>query len=304
MDQLSWEAFLSELDMENEFDIRGTNSDQDDEGQCFLRDILQDPNNLLSSDSETILPPTPVPDGGATTGNSANSSFVVNSQQSASETTPRTACVLSFDQSVVIPDIPDPSYNHSLQRKDVSSYSLEPKRTVEMLDYEPAMNRGKKKARSGAGAMDHILAERRRRQELTEKFIALSATIPGLKKIDKASILSEAISYVKRLQERVKELEKEANKITSADDDNDDIDRAGTPASSEVNSGDRYTPNNDVLPDVKARMSDDKQALIRILCKKQDCAMLRMLDELKNLNLSVIPFGSSTLDVTIIAQYA
>ncbi|XP_028782683.1 transcription factor bHLH19-like [Neltuma alba] len=266
-------SFFVFKETENDYISWGTNSDHNEEAEYLLRDILQDPTNL-SSESEAILPPTTVADGGATTGNLANSNSVVNSQHLASETTTPTACILSFEKSVVIPDIPDPSYNHSHQSKDVRSYSLKPKRTIEMLNDEPSMNRGTKKSRSGAGAMDHIMAERRRRQELTEKFIALSATIPGLKKIDKASILSEAIS---------------------------------TPASSEVNSGDRYTPINDVLPDVKARMSDDKQVLIRILCKKQDCIMLKILDELKNLNLSVfgnsvIPFGSSTLDVTVVAR--
>ena len=40
-----------------------------------------------------------------------------------------------------------------------------------------------KKARSCSESLDHIMAERKRRQELTERFIALSATIPHLKKV-------------------------------------------------------------------------------------------------------------------------
>ncbi|KAK4252952.1 hypothetical protein QN277_011075 [Acacia crassicarpa] len=35
----------------------------------------------------------------------------------------------------------------------------------------------------GTTSLDHVVAERKRRQELAEKFIALSATIPGLKKV-------------------------------------------------------------------------------------------------------------------------
>jgi len=40
-----------------------------------------------------------------------------------------------------------------------------------------------KKYRSSSEIQDHIMTERKRRQELTERFIALSATIPGLKKV-------------------------------------------------------------------------------------------------------------------------
>ncbi|KAJ6798733.1 transcription factor bHLH18-like [Iris pallida] len=49
----------------------------------------------------------------------------------------------------------------------------------------------------------HVLAERRR-GNLTRKFIALSAVVPGLKKMDKASILGDAIEYLNQLRERVR----------------------------------------------------------------------------------------------------
>ncbi|XP_054780119.1 transcription factor bHLH25-like isoform X2 [Prosopis cineraria] len=45
-------------------------------------------------------------------------------------------------------------------------------------------NRGTRKGRnSKTGTLDHVIAERNRRHELAEKFLALSATIPGLKKM-------------------------------------------------------------------------------------------------------------------------
>ncbi|KAI9110300.1 hypothetical protein K1719_018742 [Acacia pycnantha] len=308
MDHLSWDAWLSELEMENEsVFLRGTDSEQNEEdaGECFLRDILQDPTNL-SYESEDIFAPATMAGGGATTYS------VVNSLQCDSQTTPLSACVLSFDKSIVIPDIADPN-----------SYSSKLKRRFEAVNDElPPVDavRGTKKTRSGADATDHIMAERKRRQELTERFIALSATIPGLKKIDKATILSEAISYVKQLQERVKELEQDTkNKmiimekpyhqavLCSGDDDDDNVDGGTPPAMSEVNYFDGDGNNDIVLPEVKARISDNKQVLIRILCKKQKSTILGILDKLESLHLivsgnSVMPFGSSTLDVTIIAQ--
>ncbi|KAI6695019.1 hypothetical protein NL676_022729 [Syzygium grande] len=56
---------------------------------------------------------------------------------------------------------------------------------------------------------EHLISERKRREKLRQSFIALSAIIPGLTKMDKASILGDAIKYVKQRQHCVKKLEEE-----------------------------------------------------------------------------------------------
>ncbi|KAH0700378.1 hypothetical protein KY285_015495 [Solanum tuberosum] len=65
--------------------------------------------------------------------------------------------------------------------------------------------------RTSVQAQDHVLAERKRRERLTQRFIALSTLIPNLKKLDKATVLGDAIQYIKQLEEQVKTLE-EKNK--------------------------------------------------------------------------------------------
>ncbi|KAI9107513.1 hypothetical protein K1719_021550 [Acacia pycnantha] len=149
----------------------------------------------------------------------------------------------------------------------------------------------------GTTSLDHVMAERKRRHELAEKFIALSATIPGLKKKDKASVLDGAINHVKQLQERVKELEEKANNKKKS------IEEAYTCGHN--NSHDHE--DDDVVPaDVEARASG-REVLIRIQCKKQNGIMRNIVSLLQNSHLtithsSVLPFGNTTLYITIITQ--
>ncbi|KAI3442351.1 uncharacterized protein J3R85_001295 [Psidium guajava] len=162
-------------------------------------------------------------------------------------------------------------------------------------------------SRTPSSAQDHILAERRRREKLSQRFIALSAIVPGLKKMDKASVLGDAIKYLKQLQERVKSLEELSKKKTmesavfvkkyqlSTDDDGSSCDE-----SSDGHSTDQ------ALLEIEARVAD-KDVLIRIHCENQKAIAARIFGEVEKLHLSVVQsnvvrFGSSTLHITIVAQ--
>ncbi|XP_010679204.3 transcription factor MTB3 [Beta vulgaris subsp. vulgaris] len=58
-------------------------------------------------------------------------------------------------------------------------------------------------------AMSHVLAERQRREKLNQRFYALRAVVPNISKMDKASLLLDAISYINDLQTKIGELEAE-----------------------------------------------------------------------------------------------
>ncbi|KAF5731887.1 transcription factor bHLH18-like [Tripterygium wilfordii] len=156
-------------------------------------------------------------------------------------------------------------------------------------------------------AQDHIIAERKRREKLSQRFIALSAIVPGLKKMDKASVLGDAIKYLKQLQERVKILEEQTRKKTMEsvvyvkrsqifDEDENSSSGANLPSG----------PLDEPLLEIEARFCD-KNVLIRIHCEKIKGILEKTVAEIEKLcltvvNSSVMSFGTSALDITIISQ--
>ncbi|KAK6142481.1 hypothetical protein DH2020_022829 [Rehmannia glutinosa] len=88
-------------------------------------------------------------------------------------------------------------------------------------DVENGINSNMKRVctanRTPLQAQDHVMAERKRRQNLTRLFVSLSKVVPGLKKLDKVSVLEDAINHLKALQARVKVLEEQEIKESSKD---------------------------------------------------------------------------------------
>ncbi|KAI5417834.1 hypothetical protein KIW84_042450 [Lathyrus oleraceus] len=153
-------------------------------------------------------------------------------------------------------------------------------------------------------ARDHVIAERKRRQNLNQKFIVLSSILPGLKKMDKATILEDAIIHLNQLKEQVKNLEEQVadTKVESAVFVKRSIIFANDDSSS------TYDENSDQsLPKIEARVSG-KDMLIKIHCHKlrggTATAILYKLEKhhLSIQSSSVLPFGNNYIDITIVAE--
>ncbi|KAJ0500076.1 putative transcription factor bHLH family [Helianthus annuus] len=168
-------------------------------------------------------------------------------------------------------------------------------------------------ARNNTQAQDHVLAERKRREKMNQHFISLSALLPNLKKMDKASVLEDASNYIKELHDRVKELEglqstkrkavqecvisMKRSRFTNSDDEYS--------SSHETDSLESTTPSIS-SPEIEVRISGSS-VLVRVHCQKNIFSLVNTLNQMQKLGLSIIsssamPFAKTTTLITIVAQ--
>ncbi|KAG5087554.1 hypothetical protein AAZX31_01G018100 [Glycine max] len=155
--------------------------------------------------------------------------------------------------------------------------------------------RGRKPANGREEPLNHVEAERQRREKLNQRFYALRAVVPNVSKMDKASLLGDAISYITELKSKLQTLEsdkdgmqkqlegvkKELEKTT----ENVSSNHAGN--SSSCNNNNKLSNQKliDVLEmDVKILGWD---AMIRIHCSKKNHPGARLLTALMELDLDV-----------------
>ncbi|CAI8589889.1 unnamed protein product [Vicia faba] len=67
----------------------------------------------------------------------------------------------------------------------------------------------------GAASSKNIVSERNRRNKLNERLFALRAVVPNISKMDKASIIKDAIEYIQHLHEQEKNIEAEIMELES-----------------------------------------------------------------------------------------
>ncbi|VAI00920.1 unnamed protein product [Triticum turgidum subsp. durum] len=161
-------------------------------------------------------------------------------------------------------------------------------------------------------AQDHIMAERKRREKINQRFIELSTVIPGLKKMDKATILSDATRHVKELQEKIKALEAATGRgsrsietvvlvkkpcYAAVADEN------GSPSSASSGAPASRNP----LPEIEVRFSETG-VMVRILCAAAKGVVVRVLSEVEEglhltvTHANVMPFTACTVIITITAK--
>lgn len=75
--------------------------------------------------------------------------------------------------------------------------------------------RGRKPANGREEPLNHVEAERQRRERLNQKFYALRVVVPNVSKMDKASLLGDSITYINELKLKVQAADSEKDELRS-----------------------------------------------------------------------------------------
>ncbi|XP_038876595.1 transcription factor MYC2-like [Benincasa hispida] len=150
--------------------------------------------------------------------------------------------------------------------------------------------RGKRSAKNKTESslpVNHVEAERQRRQKLNQRFYALRSVVPNVSKMDKASLLADAADYIKELKSKVQKLESKLkqpqHQTSSSMSIAFDHNQSTTSAVEQTMSSTSYAMNNNNV-EVRLIGSD---AMVRVHCRDENYPSARLLNVLRDLGLQV-----------------
>lgn len=246
---------------------------------------------------------------------SGNSQFGVEENKKKRSPTSRGSTeeeMLSFTSGVMLPssgvvkssggrDSPDHSdLEASVVKEADSSRVVEPEKRPR--------KRGRKPANGREEPLNHVEAERQRREKLNQRFYALRAVVPNVSKMDKASLLGDAISYINELR----------TKLQNADSEKEELQKQVDEMTKDLASKDSRSAVPPPPPDQDLKMSNHLgnklieldidvkiigwDAMIRIQCNKKNHPAARLMAALMELDLDVHHASVSVVNDLMIQQ--
>ncbi|KAL6008372.1 Transcription factor myc2 [Asimina triloba] len=155
--------------------------------------------------------------------------------------------------------------------------------------------RGRKPANGREEPLNHVEAERQRREKLNQRFYALRAVVPNVSKMDKASLLGDAIAYINELKSKMQNLESEKEGLQSQ------VDGLKEEFATKETRYPAAAPQPPTDSDLKISSSGGGkcsgveievkilgwEAMIRIQCNKKNHPAARLMSALKELDMEV-----------------
>ncbi|CAK9222812.1 unnamed protein product [Sphagnum troendelagicum] len=187
----------------------------------------------------------------------------------------------------------------------------------------PPRKRGRKPANDREEPLNHVQAERQRREKLNQRFYALRAVVPNVSKMDKASLLGDAITYIQELQQKLQESESQIEELQSrcASDSSNKPghDRTPVPIITTTTSNftkEEFHPNSErsakgaAAPLLRELLVEEKptltvhimgqEAMIRLNCLKHIYTIADVILALQDLRLEIKHSNTSTVDNTML----
>ncbi|CAA7026561.1 unnamed protein product [Microthlaspi erraticum] len=162
--------------------------------------------------------------------------------------------------------------------------------------------RGRKPANGREEPLNHVEAERQRREKLNQRFYALRAVVPNVSKMDKASLLGDAIAYINELKSKVNKTESEKIQIKNQLEEVK-LELAGRKASAggDMSSSSSVTAIKPVGMEIEVKIIG-WDAMIRVESSKRNHPAARLMSALMDLELEVNHASMSVVNDLMIQQ--
>ncbi|MCD9640733.1 hypothetical protein HAX54_026258 [Datura stramonium] len=158
--------------------------------------------------------------------------------------------------------------------------------------------RGRKSSPSStteqATAKNHVESERQRREKLNHRFYALRSVVPKVSKMDKASLLADAVTYINELKDKIEELE--SSKIqyqrpnrnyVNAVMEMYDAQRAPSDRGNNINSSMGWCGTGTFGMEVEVKMTGSVEAMVQVRSADVNYPCARLMNVLRELEFQI-----------------
>ncbi|CAK9169399.1 unnamed protein product [Ilex paraguariensis] len=147
-------------------------------------------------------------------------------------------------------------------------------------------------------ASKNIVSERNRRKKLNDRLYALRAVVPNITKMDKASIIKDAIEHIQQLHEQERRIQSEISELESGKLKSNivfDFDQE-TPFNSKskkkkieqsYDSGGSQSSPIDVL-ELRVSYMGERTVVVSLTCSKRTDTMVKLCEIFESLKLKII----------------
>lgn len=214
--------------------------------------------------------------------------------------------MMSFTSGVIVPSsgmLKSVSGAGDSDHSDVEASVVKEAESSKVVEPEKRpRKRGRKPANGREEPLNHVEAERQRREKLNQRFYALRAVVPNVSKMDKASLLQDAESYIRELNMNLQaaesdkeDLKKQLDELKKRSSDKEcipvDQDRKMAKPTGSRSTG--------VAIDVKIMGWD---AVVRVESGRKDHPAARLMVALQELNLELQHASVSVVNELMIQQ--
>lgn len=157
--------------------------------------------------------------------------------------------------------------------------------------------KGRKPTNGRNEPLNHVEVERQRRQKLNQQFYALRTVVPNMSRMDKASLLNDAVAHIKELE----------SMLRSVDSEREDLKNQVETLKKKVSLDQKTINNININTSANVNMELDvkinkKDTMIRVQSNKKNHPAAKLMVALRELELDVCHGSMSVVKEVMVQQ--